>query len=75
MEQRRLSSLKKGESAQVSGMAPDFPLARRLLDLGLTQGTRIQCLFSGMGGNISAYCIRGAVIAIRRRDAGNIYLN
>ncbi len=75
MERRRLNSLAKGETAKVAGMEPDFPLTRRLLDLGLTKGTEIHCLFTGLGGNITAYCIRGAVIAIRSRDARRIYLS
>ena len=67
-----LSSLPTGGRAAVSQLLAEGPMRRRLLDLGLVAGTPVECLMTGPGGSLSAYSIRGAVIAIRRRDAENI---
>lgn len=67
-----LSRLAAGSKAAVSQLLTDGPMRRRLLDLGLVAGTPVECLMTGPGGSLSAYSIRGAVIAIRRRDAENI---
>ena len=44
-------------------------------ELGLAAGTPVECLMTGPGGSLSAYLIRGAVIAIRRRDAAGILVD
>ena len=45
------------------------PERRRLLDLGLVRGTRITARFAAAAGDPVAYTIRGALIALRRRQA------
>lgn len=64
-----LSALSPGQSARVAGLSPDCPLGRRFRDLGLIEGTEVQCLMKSPLGDPSAYLIRGAVIALRRSDA------
>lgn len=51
--------------------AVDAPLheLRRLLDLGLIDGTEIEPVLSSPFGNPRAYRFRGAVIALRNADA------
>ena len=49
-------------------------LRRRLLDIGLIPGTRVTCTAVSPAGDPAAYLIRGAVIALRGRDAGGVYL-
>ena len=44
------------------------------MDLGLTHGARVRCLFAAPGGDPRAYRIRGAVIALRSEDAGLVRL-
>ena len=46
----------------------------RLLDLGLIPGTRVVCQGHSPAGDPAAYLIRGAVIALRARDAAGITL-
>lgn len=75
MKSISLSSLDGGNSGRVTKLSVDERMRRRLLDLGLTCGTKVTCLRRGLGGEISAYSIRGAVIAIRRSDADNIFIN
>ena len=45
---------------------------RRMLDLGLVQGTTVEALQKSPSGNPVAYFIRGAVIALREIDAKNV---
>lgn len=45
---------------------------RRLLDLGLIIGTKVEALSRSPAGDPSAYFIRGAVIALRKEDAAKI---
>lgn len=45
---------------------------RRLGDLGLIEGSRVKCLFRSPLGDPTAYEIKGAVIALRQRDARSI---
>ncbi len=67
-----LSSLKSGESAVVDSLAANADMRRRLLDIGLVGGTRVECVGRAPLGEMGAYLIRGAVIAIRDEDAGRI---
>ena len=48
------------------------PERRRLLDLGLVRGTEITARFASAAGDPVAYTIRGALIALRRRQASRI---
>ncbi len=68
----RLNELRPGESAIVAGLETRGPMRRRLLDLGLVENTRVECLGRSPGGDPSAYLIRGAVIALRGRDCAGI---
>ena len=66
-----LNELRPGELATVRGLFPDNgrDITTRLMDLGLTRGARVRCLFAAPSGEPRAYLIRGAVIALRREDA------
>ena len=44
-------------------------LRRRLLDLGLVNGTNIKAIFKSPMGNPIAYEIRGTTIALRKEDS------
>lgn len=70
-----LGSLPVGGTATVSALFAEGAMRRRLLDLGLIRGTRVRCLYRSLGGKMSAYLIRGAVIALRRGDADTIYIH
>lgn len=70
----RMNELSQGESGIVSELLATDAIRRRLQDLGLVRGTKVSCLHRSFGGSISAYRIRGAVIALRSEDARNIIL-
>lgn len=44
-------------------------IQNRLLDLGFEPGTAVTCLLKKCGDELSAFLIKGAVIALRREDA------
>ena len=67
-----LSDIKPGERARVRTLLITGAMRRRLLDLGLTFDTSVECLGVSPLGDPAAYRIRGAVIAIRRADSRQI---
>ncbi len=68
----KLSELKLGESAHVTSISHESCISRRLLDIGLIPGTKVECVLVSPAQNPKAYMIRGAVIAIRNEDAFDI---
>ncbi|MAF12773.1 hypothetical protein CMK11_20170, partial [Candidatus Poribacteria bacterium] len=71
-----MSSLSEGEAAVVRRLDDQCRGAarRRLLDLGLTPGARVTCLFSAMFGEPVAYHIRGVAIALRVEQARAVWI-
>ena len=47
---------------------------RRLSDMGVFTGQAIRCLAQSPGGDLTVCLIRGAVVALRRRDCENILM-
>ena len=69
---RDLSCLAEGEMGVVFGLTAAGGMRRRLLDLGVIEGTHIVCVKKSHRGDIAAYEIRGAVIALRRENAREV---
>lgn len=69
-----LTALKEGCFGRVGCLTARGGMRRRLMDLGLTRGVAVRCLFSAPGGGMRAYQVRGAVIALRARDAKTVFL-
>ncbi len=65
-----LSALAVGEGADIVCVEGD--MSRRLTQLGFTPGTRVACELTAPVGDPAAYRVRGALIALRRRDAGQV---
>ncbi len=68
----RLDSLPIGKFGRVKNINSKGDERRRMLDLGLTSGTKIEAVQKSPSGDPIAYFIRGAVIALRKEDAGKI---
>ncbi|MBR3016260.1 MAG: ferrous iron transport protein A [Clostridia bacterium] len=49
-------------------------LSQRLYDLGFNRGAEVKCLFAAPGRGMRAYLARGAVIALRERDARRVVM-
>lgn len=73
-DMRTLRDLNTGETAVVKKICSRGSIRRRLLDLGLTENTKITCVGKSPFGDPAAYLIRGAVIAIRMADGELIRL-
>ncbi len=69
-----LNELSTGESAIVSKIDVDDDMTRRLLDIGLVEGTKVKSLYRSYMKDPTAYSIRGAVIALRNSDAKKIHV-
>jgi ferrous iron transport protein A len=70
----RLCDLTVGQSGIVTALRTQGSMRRRLLDIGLIEGTTVKCVGRSPGGDPAAYLIRGAVIAIRDRDSATILI-
>ena len=64
-----LDRLPADVSAVVTAVDTAAAHSRRLLDLGLTEGTRVCAVLTAPGGDPRAYLWRGTLIALRNRDA------
>lgn len=67
-----LYELKNGQKAKVKSLVTTGSMRRRLQDIGLIEGTEVECLQKSPGGDPIAYLIRGAVIALRSEDSSGI---
>ena len=70
-----LIQLQIGQKANVEKLTADGITRRRLLDLGIIDGTEIEPLYKSPSGNPVAYLIRGAVIALRSDVSKNILVS
>ena len=69
-----LSHIKTGTSCKIEFLGTDDLMTGRLRDLGFTQGAVISCVMKRPKGNIAAYLVRNAVIALREKDSRLIFV-
>ncbi|MGH4124489.1 MAG: FeoA family protein [Clostridium sp.] len=67
-----LSTLPLGKKCKVKKLISEGLIRRRMLDLGLIDGTAVESLQKSPSGDSVAYLIRGAVIALRSELASMI---
>ena len=67
---KRLSDISVGGGGVVR--YAEGGLRGRLYDLGFNRGAEVKCLFAAPGRGMRAYLARGAVIALRERDARRV---
>ncbi len=67
-----LNTLREGQSGCVTDIRSVGTMRRRLQDIGLIEGTRVECLQRSPCGDPIAFWIRGAAIALRNEDSGDI---
>ena len=67
-----LSDMAPGEQATVSCLLTEGSMRRRFLDMGLMEGTEVECVGRSPWGDPSAYRFCGAVVALRARDSQTI---
>ena len=69
-----LADLSQGDIAVVSKITSNGSIRRRLQDIGLIPGTKIECIQKSPLGDPIAYLIRGAVIALRSEDSSCVII-
>lgn len=69
-----LSNIKPGETVRVVFLGSEGNMAGRLRDLGFNSGAVISCVMQRPKGNIAAYLVRNAVIALRTEDSRMIFV-
>ncbi len=70
-----LDKLSEGQKARVEELRLNGSIRRRMQDIGLIEGTPVECLQKSPSGDPVAYLIRGAVIALRREDSGRVMVH
>ena len=70
-----LNCVPEGQTVRVRELLSTGSMRRRLLDIGLVEGTDVACLQKSPAGDPVAYMIRGAVIALRSEDSANILVD
>lgn len=69
-----LYDIKPGQHATVKALLSQRDMRRRLMDLGLTPGTKVECVGRSPFGDPGAFLIRGAVIALRKKDCQQVII-
>lgn len=69
-----LDQLPIGSFGRVKRLTNHGTTRRRMLDLGLISGTIIEAICESPAGGLTAYEIRGAVIALRSDEASKIFV-
>ena len=72
MNEMLLSDLPMNTVCNVIGLDCAGIIRRRLLDLGIVNGTKITSLFKSPSGDPVAFDIRGSTIALRKEDSCKI---
>lgn len=71
---KNLNSIDIGEYAEIAALLTKGSMRQRLLDIGLTPDTVVECVGKSPAGDPRAFLIRGAVIAIRKEDCDEILI-
>ncbi|MFA7359697.1 MAG: FeoA domain-containing protein [Candidatus Kapaibacterium sp.] len=71
-----LSSIDQGEEAVVAGISRALrgQQRRRMLDFGIVPGTKIRAQLRSLGGDPTAYEIRGTTVALRKNQTDFVYV-
>ena len=75
MKEIHLDNLPLGTYGRVETLNCEGAIRRRLLDLGIVQGTKILPILKSPSGDPTAFLIRGSLIALRKEDANFIIVN
>ena len=67
-----LKDLNVGDIAKVTLIDEKSNLYQRFMEIGIINGTKIECVLKSPFGDPKAYLIRGTLIAIRECDAVGI---
>lgn len=73
---KTLSSLKVGEKGTILGIAKSLrgQQRRRLMDLGIVPGTKIEAELESLTNDPIAYRVRGTIVALRKQQTDRIFI-
>ena len=69
-----LNRLESGENATIVWLASSHTTRQRLFAIGFTPGECISCITKTSRKEMGAYLIHGTVIALRDKNAGEIFV-
>ena len=69
-----LKKLNRGQKAVIARLESADYIRRRLQDMGLIEGTSVECVGKSPLGDPAAYLVRGAVIALRSQESDRIFI-
>ena len=72
--EKRLSDLGRNEAGRVCRIETEGSVKKRICDMGLVEGTYVECVGRSPAKDPAAYRIRGAVVAIREADGRDIWV-
>ena len=67
-----LANMEIGRIAIIKDIHCTGEIKRRLLDLGMVNGTKIKAVFRSTSNDPTAFEVRNTLIALRKEDAENI---
>ncbi|MBQ3054466.1 MAG: ferrous iron transport protein A [Clostridia bacterium] len=67
-----LSDIKLNQACYINSLGNTGNIKKRMMDLGLVEGTYVKKVLTAPFGEPSAYLVRGTVIALRSEDAREI---
>lgn len=70
-----LDALAVGSCALVSRVTAVGRIRRRLLDIGLVPGTKVEVLRRSPAGDPTAFEVRGGIIALRQEDSQKVIVS
>ena len=71
----KLKDLELGQKAIVRKVEVHDSIKRRMFDIGLIPGSKVECIMKSPLGDPIAYMIKGATIAIRNEDSSKIFVS
>lgn len=74
MREIPLCDMEKGQKGTVTALKTEGNLRKRLQDLGLLEGTPVDCVRESPLGDPKAYRVRDSVMALRKEDAGTVWV-
>lgn len=70
---KTLAELAPGQCATVRALAAQGALRQRLLEVGLLEGAKAECLRAASKRGMLLFCVSGALLALRRQDAALVF--
>ena len=67
-----LDQLKKGQSARITGVIDDGPLAQRLMAMGVLEGSIVRLVRKALGGDPIEVEVMGYALSLRSAEAQKV---